>query len=104
VSAPITTRTTRRPDRHAPTTVDADICVIGAGIAGVSAALEAAALGRRVVLVDAAPAIGGQAIGSIVGTIIIAYLVKAVIGLRPTAEAEQQGLDITDHGEEGYIL
>jgi len=37
------------------------------------------------------------------GTIIIAYVVKAVVGLRPTAEAESQGLDITDHGEEGYI-
>ena len=43
---------------------------MGAGIAGVSAALEAARLGRRVVLVDAAPVLGGQAIGSIVGTII----------------------------------
>ena len=32
-------------------------------------------------------------------------LVKAIVGgLRPTPEAEQQGLDITDHGEEGYIL
>jgi len=41
---------------------------------------------------------------SIVGTIVIAYIVKAVVGLRPTTEAEQQGLDITDHGEEGYIL
>jgi Amt family ammonium transporter len=41
---------------------------------------------------------------SIVGTIVIAYIVKAVVGLRPTPEAEQQGLDITDHGEEGYIL
>jgi len=43
---------------------------MGAGIAGVSAALEAAKLGRRVVLVDAAPTLGGQAIGSIIGTII----------------------------------
>jgi 2-polyprenyl-6-methoxyphenol hydroxylase-like FAD-dependent oxidoreductase len=51
----------------------ADICVVGAGIAGVSAALEAARLGRRVVLVDAAPSLGGQAIGSIIGTIIGLY-------------------------------
>ena len=51
----------------------ADICVVGAGIAGVSAALEAARLGRRVVIVDAAPSLGGQAIGSIVGTIIGLY-------------------------------
>jgi 2-polyprenyl-6-methoxyphenol hydroxylase-like FAD-dependent oxidoreductase len=47
--------------------------VVGAGIAGVSAALEAARLGRRVVIVDAAPSLGGQAIGSIIGTIIGLY-------------------------------
>jgi hypothetical protein len=47
--------------------------VIGAGISGVAAALEAARLGRSVVIVDAAPALGGQAIGSIIGTIIGLY-------------------------------
>jgi len=41
---------------------------------------------------------------AIVGTVIIAYIVKAVVGLRPTAEIESQGLDIGEHGEEGYIL
>ncbi len=41
---------------------------------------------------------------SLVGTIIIAYVVKALIGLRPTPEEETAGLDVTDHGEEGYIL
>ena len=51
----------------------ADICVLGAGIAGVSAALEAARLGRRTVMVDAAPSLGGQAVGSIIGTIIGLY-------------------------------
>ena len=40
---------------------------------------------------------------SVVATVIIAYLVKAVIGLRPTPDVEQEGLDLTDHGEEGYI-
>jgi hypothetical protein len=49
---------------------EADICVLGAGISGISAALEAARLANRVILVDAAPAIGGQAIGSVIGTII----------------------------------
>jgi Amt family ammonium transporter len=39
---------------------------------------------------------------AIVGTIVIAYIVKATVGLRPTTEAEQQGLDVSDHGEEGY--
>jgi Amt family ammonium transporter len=40
---------------------------------------------------------------SVLATVVIAYLVKALIGLRPTPEAEMQGLDITDHQEEGYI-
>jgi hypothetical protein len=48
--------------------VSADICVLGAGIAGVSAALEAARLGGKVALVDALPALGGQAVNSIIGT------------------------------------
>src|SRR5690349_9069357 len=71
---PLTTaRIVRRPPRGAPSIVTADICVVGAGIAGVSAALEAARLGRSVVVVDAAPSLGGQAIGSIIGTIIGLY-------------------------------
>jgi Amt family ammonium transporter len=40
---------------------------------------------------------------SVVATVIIAYVVKAILGLRPTVDAEQEGLDLTDHGEEGYI-
>jgi Amt family ammonium transporter len=39
---------------------------------------------------------------SIIGTVVIAMVVKAVIGLRPSVEAESAGLDISDHGEEGY--
>ena len=41
---------------------------------------------------------------SIIGTVIIAFIVKAVIGLRPSPEVETAGLDISEHGEEGYIL
>ena len=48
--------------------VTSDICVVGAGIAGVSAALEAAELGRKVILADSLPALGGQAVNSIIGT------------------------------------
>lgn len=46
----------------------ADIAVLGAGIAGISAAIEAARLGRRVILIDAAPTLGGQSVGAIIGT------------------------------------
>jgi hypothetical protein len=45
-----------------------DVCVLGAGISGISAALEAAALGKKVILVDGLPALGGQAVNSIIGT------------------------------------
>jgi hypothetical protein len=72
-SMPGSTRTVRRPPGRDAKRVQADICVLGAGISGVSAALEAAKLGRSVVLVDGAPALGGQAIGSIIGTIIGLY-------------------------------
>jgi hypothetical protein len=69
----IDTRTVRRERNRSLRTVRADICVLGAGISGVAAALEAAKLGRQVVLVDGAPALGGQAIGAIIGTLIGLY-------------------------------
>ncbi len=47
-------------------------------------------------------AIGVTLVLSIVATVVLAYVVKALVGLRPTEEAESRGLDITDHGEEGY--
>ncbi len=39
---------------------------------------------------------------SVVATAIIAFIVKAVVGLRPTEEVETVGLDLAEHGEEGY--
>jgi Amt family ammonium transporter len=39
---------------------------------------------------------------SVVATVIIAYIVKFTVGLRPTKDDEQMGLDTTDHGEAGY--
>jgi len=73
MSETIATRTIRRSPAGTLRTLETDICVLGAGISGVTAALEAARLGRKVVLIDGAPALGGQAIGSIIGTIIGLY-------------------------------
>src|SRR5512142_366366 len=42
------------------TAIMADVAVVGAGPAGMAAALAAADLGCRVILVDAGPAMGGQ--------------------------------------------
>jgi Amt family ammonium transporter len=47
-------------------------------------------------------AIGLTLVLAIVGTTIIAFVVKAVIGLRPSEETESLGLDLSEHGEEGY--
>ncbi|MBZ5631049.1 MAG: ammonium transporter [Acidobacteriia bacterium] len=41
---------------------------------------------------------------AIVGTLLILKFVDTVIGLRVPAEHEVQGLDFTQHGEEGYYL
>ncbi len=40
---------------------------------------------------------------AVAATVLIAQLVKAIVGLRPIPEIERQGLDLTEHGEEGYI-
>jgi 2-polyprenyl-6-methoxyphenol hydroxylase-like FAD-dependent oxidoreductase len=57
---------TRPP--HAPAQqISADVCVVGAGIAGLSAAIESARMGRDVVLVDSLPVIGGQMVHSLIG-------------------------------------
>ena len=58
--------------------------------------IEGGLLGQQLMAIGITLAI------SIVGTVVIAYVIKAVIGLRPSTEAESAGLDISDHGEEGY--
>jgi Amt family ammonium transporter len=47
-------------------------------------------------------AIGLTLVLAIVGTTVIAFIVKAIVGLRPSEEVEVAGLDLADHGEEGY--
>lgn len=40
---------------------------------------------------------------AIVGTVIILKLVDSTIGLRVSAQQEIEGLDLSQHGEEGYV-
>src|SRR4029453_11079921 len=62
------TRIVRKQSKGAVRKVAGDICVVGSGAAGASAAIEAARLGRKGVRVDGMPALGGQAVNSIIGT------------------------------------
>jgi Amt family ammonium transporter len=39
---------------------------------------------------------------SIVGTLVLLKLVDTIVGLRVTRDEEIEGLDVTQHGEEGY--
>jgi Amt family ammonium transporter len=63
-------------------------------------------------LVDGNPAqILNQAIGvaiaialAVVGTLVILKICDVVIGVRVDGNSEEEGLDLTQHGEEGYFL
>jgi Amt family ammonium transporter len=61
-------------------------------------------LARGGLWVEQLKSIGLTIVVAVVGTAVIAFIVRAVVGLRHTPEVERQGLDINDHGEEGYIL
>jgi len=52
--------------------------------------------------VEQIKAIGITLTLAVVGTVVIAYIVKAVVGLRANEEVETIGLDLAEHGEEGY--
>ena len=41
---------------------------------------------------------------AIVGTLVILKVVDVVIGLRVSEDEEIQGLDLSQHGEEGYAF
>jgi Amt family ammonium transporter len=47
-------------------------------------------------------AVGVTLLLVIPSTIVLAYITKLLVGLRPTEEVEMAGLDVAEHGEEGY--
>jgi Amt family ammonium transporter len=55
-------------------------------------------------LVGQAAAVVASWVLAIVATFIILKVLDAVMGLRVTTQEEVQGLDLTQHGEEGYIF
>ena len=78
--------TVTKPAGTSPHEIDADMCVVGAGVAGVSAAIESARLGREVVVIDALPVLGGQMVNSLIG------LFCGVFGNAPAHEQLTHGI------------
>jgi ammonium transporter, Amt family len=85
---------------------------LGAILTGVFATRAAwdIAGGEPLGLIEGGKVITGQVVAvlvtwvfSIVATIILIKLVDIVVGIRVRPEEEVRGLDITQHGEEGYI-
>ena len=73
------------------------------GAAASSNGLKAALEGHTLWLVQL-KAIGITLLLLIPATLLITLVVRALVGLRPGGEIESQGLDIHDHGEEGYTM
>lgn len=53
-------------------------------------------------LMEQLKAVALTIVWSVVATTVIAFIVKIVVGLRPSAEDEDTGLDLVEHGESGY--
>jgi Amt family ammonium transporter len=85
--------------------------VVGALLTGVFATTEVNAAGRDGLLRGNPSLLGAQAIGVLAaavlaaaGTALILVLLKAVMGLRASPEAEVIGIDVTEHAETAYAL
>ncbi len=55
-------------------------------------------------LVNQLVGVGASVVTAVIGTFILLKILDAVMGLRVTQEEELQGLDLSQHGEEGYIF
>ena len=83
---------------------------LGAFLTGVFASVDANAnlatnlkdIVGRTLWIEQLKAIVITLVLAVVATAVIAYIVKALVGLRPELEAEREGLDVTDHGESAY--
>jgi Amt family ammonium transporter len=73
--------------------------IIGAILTGVFADVAVNPLGKDGSVMTQIYGVGVTLIYTAIATLIILYIVKAVVGLRPSEQGEEEGLDITLHGE-----
>src|SRR5262249_9379810 len=73
-------------------------------IAGIADAPGGLIDGSASLLVKQAISLVAAAAYSFAGPVVLLKLVDLVIGLRVPSEEEEVGLDLTQHGERGYIM
>ncbi len=73
--------------------------IIGALLTGVFADVSVNELGKDASVMTQVYGIAVTIVYTAIATAIILYIVKAIVGLRPTEQGEEEGLDITLHGE-----
>src|SRR5215469_8036297 len=70
--------------------LEADVIVVGAGLSGLVATAELAAAGRRVILVDQEPYLGGQAFWSFGGLFLVGSPEQRRMGIKDSYELALQ--------------
>ncbi|ODT14926.1 MAG: ammonia channel protein [Mesorhizobium sp. 65-26] len=73
--------------------------IVGALLTGVLADPAINSLGKDASVVTQLYGIAFTILWTAIVTFVILYIVKALVGLRPTTQEEVEGLDITQHGE-----
>ncbi|RUW32790.1 MULTISPECIES: ammonium transporter [unclassified Mesorhizobium] len=73
--------------------------VIGALLTGALADPEINALGKGASVVTQVYGIVFTILWTAIATFVILFIVKALVGLRPSSQEEVEGLDVTQHGE-----
>jgi Amt family ammonium transporter len=76
--------------------------IIGALLTGVFASTAINELGKDASIVTQAYGVIVTIVYTAIATTIILFVVKAIVGLRPGQAEEEEGLDITEHGERVY--
>jgi hypothetical protein len=71
-------------------TLDADVIVVGAGLAGLVATAELAAAGRRVILLEQEPYVGGQAFWSFGGLFLVGSPEQRRMGIKDSYDLALQ--------------
>src|SRR3990172_1920873 len=74
-----------------------------AGVSGI-AGLDGLTHGRAEQIVDQLIAIGVVWVYSFTATTVILFVLDKTLGLRVSEEEEQIGLDVSQHGERGYVF